>query len=233
MEYYELTCTVYLKKDIQFNESFEIISKNINKVMLQDIKLSQLHVSNSFKYYVFNSFFPIEIDKLYKAGKVYVFNLRCLNKVFAEKINCLLRKINSDDFKVISVDKKIVRRHQITELTSITPVIITTEGNKNWVIGDSIEMLQRRLRDNLEKKYNAFNDDKLNVNEDFVERIEILNRVPISIKYKNTKLLGIKLKLYIKLEEECQKLAFIAEAVGIGEKGSAIGAGFCNAQYLK
>ncbi len=46
--------------------------------------------------------------------------------------------------------------------------------------------------------------------------------------YKNgIKLLANKVSIQIEDNEEAQKVAFLARAVGLGEKNSAIGAGFC------
>lgn len=233
MNYYELISTVYLKKDIYYREANEIIAKHINKAMYIDNELSKYHVENRYKLYVFNIFYPTEADKQYKAGKIYVYNIRTIDKDFAEKISKLLKQTDSDYFKVIAVEKKAVKQHTIEYLQTITPMIITTEGNKNWVPGDNLDLLQKRLSDNLEKKYNSFYQEKPVLKDNLIERIEILNKVPISLKYKNTNLLGNKIKIYVKPEEEYQKLAFVAEAVGLGEKNSSIGAGFCIAQYLK
>jgi len=233
MNYYELIVTAYLQRDIHYREAYEVIAKHINRAMHLDNELSIYHSENRYKLYVFNTFYPTESDKQYKAGKIYIFNIRTIDKGFADKISQLLKQTDANDFKVISIEKKAVKQHTIEYLQTITPVIITTEGNKNWVMGDDLDLLQRRLSDNLEKKYNSFYQDKLALKDNLIERIEILNKVPISLKYKNTKLIGNKIKIYVRPEEEYQKLAFVAEAVGLGEKNSSIGAGFCIAQYLK
>lgn len=233
MQYFELTITSFLQKDMHYRDSYEIIAKKINRAMFMDNDLSILHVENKYKNYVFCGFYPTEEDKQYKAGRVYIFNIRTLDENFADKISKFLKSTDATDFKIISIEKNIVKRHFITYLETITPVIVTTEGNKNWVPGDDILFLQKRLTDNLDKKYNHFYQDKLCYTGDFMERIEFLNKVPISINYKNTRLVGNKLKLYVRPEEEFQKMAFIAEAIGLGEKNSGIGGGFCNAQYLK
>lgn len=233
MQYFELILTAFLQKDVHYRESYEIITKKINKTMLLDEELSILHTKNKYKNYVFCSFYPAEENKYYKAGRVYIFNIRTIDECFADKISKLLKLTDATDFKIISIEKNTVKRRFITYLQTITPVIITTEGNKNWVPGDDIALLQKRLTDNLEKKYNRFYEDKITSEGDFMERIEFINKVPISLKYKNTNLLGNKIKIYIKPDEVYQKMAFIAEAIGLGEKNSTIGGGFCNAQYLK
>jgi hypothetical protein len=65
MKYFELTCTAYLKKDIDFKESFEILSKYISFSMAGDEQLKATHNSRGFKYYNFGGLFPIEKEKVY------------------------------------------------------------------------------------------------------------------------------------------------------------------------
>ncbi len=66
LKFFELGMGVLLKNDIHFRDSFEIISKVINKTMFSDTELSKLHKENRFKYYVFDSFLPIQKDGIYK-----------------------------------------------------------------------------------------------------------------------------------------------------------------------
>ena len=46
--------------------------------------------------------------------------------------------------------------------------------------------------------------------------------------YKYVTLLGNKLNIKVKSDELSQKKALMAIALGLGEKGSSLGAGFCN-----
>ena len=66
LKFFELGMGVLLKNDIHFRDSFEIISQVINKTMFSDTELSKLHKENRFKYYVFDSFLPIQKDGIYK-----------------------------------------------------------------------------------------------------------------------------------------------------------------------
>lgn len=232
MEYYELISTIYLLNNICFNKTNEVIGRVINKAMLMDKELAEKHERNEYKFYVYNSLYPIEIDKTYKKGRVYIFRIRTLEKSFAMKMKDYLTKAENEYFKIISIETKKVCRRNIIELYTMTPVLITV-NNKYWLPHDDFMLLQKRVQANLEKKYNKFYQEKLNINHSFIQYIELLNRIPMSFFYKNTKLLANKFKIVPNQDDESQRLAFIAEAAGIGEKNSSVGFGFCNAQYLK
>jgi len=75
MEYYQLTISGTLKKDVDCKNSYEEIGKTINHVMGYDNYLKELHERKGIKFYVFSSFHPTEIDKIYKGEKLIVFKL--------------------------------------------------------------------------------------------------------------------------------------------------------------
>ncbi|WP_352417851.1 CRISPR-associated endoribonuclease Cas6 [Proteiniborus sp.] len=232
MQYFEITVTTYLLRDMYFTDSSEIISKIINKAMLLDNDLSEKHKKNDYKNYVFNNFYPLENNKTYRRGRIYIFKIRTLDKVFAKKIRELIMKIESEDIKIIATDIKTIWKKHIVELYTVTPALITVD-NKYWLPENDFILLQDRFNANLEKKYKAFYDNNFSINHSFIQRIELLNKIPFSFKYKNTRLLANKFRIIPNDDEQSQLLAFTAEAIGIGEKNSAAGLGFCNAQYLK
>jgi CRISPR-associated endoribonuclease Cas6 len=232
VEYSQLTISIYLHKDIHFTESNEHIGTAINKAMLLDKELSIKHQTNEFKFYVFNNFYPIEQDKIYRKGRIYIFKIRSLDKAFIEKIKTLITKIENLVFKVISIEEKRFRQRQITELYTITPALITVD-NRHWLPQDNFMLVSERFQGGLEKKYKQFFNETLEIGGSFIQRVELLNKVPFSFKYKNTKLLANKFRIAVNEDETSQKLAFIAEATGIGEKSSAVGLGFCMADYLE
>lgn len=232
MQYFEIAVTTYLLKDMYFTDSSEIISKMINKAMLLDNDLSEKHKKNEYKNYVFNNLYPLESDKTYRKGRVYIFKIRTLEKDFAKKIRELIIKIESQDIKIVATDIKTIWKKHIVELYTVTPALITVD-NKYWLPQDNLILLKNRFDANLEKKYKAFYDDNFSIEHSFIQHIELLNKIPLSFYYKNTKLLANKFRIIPNNDEQSQLLAFTAEAIGIGEKNSAAGLGFCNAQYLK
>ena len=226
MEYVQLTVTAFLLQDIHFSQANEIISDTINKAMLMDDELAARHKEKGYKYYVFNSLYPLEPDKIYKKGRVYVFNIRSLDSIFINSLRLLLPQVEDVRIKIISCSGKRIRQRHIAELYTMTPVIVTIDG-KPWTEKGDLLLLHQRLQANLEKKYKDFYHTTLTPVNNLIQRIQILNKKPIACSYKGIKLLGSKFKIWLNDDEISQKLGFIAVACGLGEKNSSIGAGFC------
>ncbi|URZ18105.1 CRISPR-associated endoribonuclease Cas6 [Clostridium felsineum] len=227
MKYFELIVTVMLKKDIFYADSGYIIGRNIDKSMILDEELKEIHPKNQFKNYVFDNLYPLEKDKVYKKGRLYVFRIRGIEQGLMQKLqNCMINLINYD-FEVISISFNEVQMKKIKELYTINPVIITV-NDEPWLQSDKLNIFMTRIEANLEKKYkNLFNDD-IDLSGTFIEKIQFKNRFPMYFNYKGgIKLLGNKVSLEIEDNENAQKAAFVAMAVGLGEKNSVVGAGFC------
>lgn len=232
MKYFELTCIAFLKKDIEFNRSFEAISKYISFSMAKS-GLLDTHNKSGFKHYVFGGFMPFEKDKVYKKGSTYKFTLRSLDESFINKLShSLSENINNDDFLVVQSSKKSIKQFFISEIYSATPVITTLKNEKYWTMRESgdIMLLQQQLHDNLLRKYESYFSEKLQTQQNFIQLLEIKNRVPqnIIIHKDGNKVtfFGNKFKIVPNEDEVSQKLAFVALACGLGEKNS-YGGGFC------
>ena len=233
MKNFELTCTAYIKKDIGFKESFEIISKYISFSMAQMEELEKLHKQKGYKHYSFGNFYPIEKERVYKRGNSYQFKVRSPNEKFIDSLSKTLRQnIDNPNFVVVDAHKRAVKQFFISELYSVTPVIVSVENGKFWTMqqdGD-IAKLQKQLHDNLEKKYFDFYGEKLKPEQNFIQLLEIKNRVPQNIHIiKNDhsiRFFGNKFRIVPNEDEVSQKLAFMALGCGLGEKNS-FGGGFC------
>jgi CRISPR-associated endoribonuclease Cas6 len=233
MKYFELTCTAYLKNDIHFKESFEQLAKYISYSMAGDEQLKATHNSRGFKHYNFGGLFPIEKEKVYKKGSNYIFAIRSIDENLIEILSRELRSnINNPNLLVVETTKKSVKQFFINELYSVTPVIITVENGFYWTMekdGDILK-LQRQLHDNLEKKYQDFYDESIKAEQNFIQLLEIKNRVPQNIQItkdgKKIRFFGNKFKIVPHEDEISQKLAFLALGCGFGEKNS-FGGGFC------
>ena len=233
MKYFELICKAYIKQEIEFSKSFETISKYISYSMAQS-ELLDSHNTNSFKHYVFGGFRKSNepLTKVYKSGETYEFVIRSLEENFVDKLSLSLRQnINNPNFLVLQTLKKVIKKSFITELYSATPVIVSIENKRFWTMESSgdIMQLQKQLHDNLEKKYQSFFGEELKSNHNFIQLLEIKNRVPQNIEIhkdgKKIRFFGNKFKIVPNEDELSQKLAFVALACGIGEKNS-YGGGF-------
>ncbi|DAB27405.1 MAG: CRISPR-associated endoribonuclease Cas6 [Sulfurimonas sp. RIFOXYD12_FULL_33_39] len=235
MKYFELTCKAYLKKDVGFSRSFEMLSKYISYSMAKG-GLEESHKDKGFKYYVFSGFRPNEQDlktKKYQNRNIYEFTIRSLNeKLIDTLLHALRENINSSDMLVLQTTKKTSKQFFISELYSATPVIVSLESKKYWTMKESgdIMQLQKQLHDNLAKKYKSFFGEEIESVQNFIQLLEIKNRVPQNINItkddKQITFFGNKFRIVPNEDEVSQKLAFVALACGLGEKNS-YGGGFC------
>lgn len=233
MQYFELRCTSYLKNDIPFKESFEKLSKYISYSMAKDEISKAIHKREGFKHYCFGGIFPIEREKVYKKGFNYSFIIRSLDEQLIDALSNELRKnINNSNLLIVEAHKKIVKQFFVSELYSATPVIVTAEDGFYWTMekdGD-IMKLQKQLHDNLEKKYQDFYGEPIKAEQNFIQLLEIKNRVPQTIQItkndKKIRFFGNKFRIVPHEDEVSQKLVFLALGCGLGEKSSFAG-GFC------
>ncbi|MFV7791459.1 CRISPR-associated protein Cas6, partial [Aliarcobacter lanthieri] len=65
---FELKCITYLKKDISFEDTFDVISKYINFSICKKDEYLEKHNKNIFNNFCFGGFMPLEKDKIYKKG---------------------------------------------------------------------------------------------------------------------------------------------------------------------
>ena len=231
MRYFELKCKAFVKKDMAFQTSFEALSKYISFSMYQEGE-GEVHQKEGFKYYVFGGLLPIETEKVYQQGNLYSFTIRSLDETLIDTLKTTLRQnINNENLQVVEAHKKTISQFFITELYSATPVIVSISNGKYWTMNESgdIVQLQKQLHENAEKKYQSFFGESLHVNQNFIQLIEIKNKVPQNIlitkEGKSIRFFGNKFRIVPNEDEVSQKLAFVALACGVGEKNS-YGAGF-------
>ncbi|MEA3490542.1 MAG: CRISPR-associated endoribonuclease Cas6 [Campylobacterota bacterium] len=234
MKYFELTCTAYIKEDISFTQSFDILSRYISYSMAQDEELKKLHSTTGFKHYLFGGLLPIERDKIYLKGNTYKFVIRSLEKSFIDRLSTTLRaNIDNPHLLIVETHKKTINQFFISELYSATPVIVTVAKDRYWVKEDDLMLLHKQLQDNLEKKYQEFYNEPIKSIQNFIQLFELKNNRLQTIQTNKThsdgkpvKFYGNKFKIVPNEDEVSQKLAFVALACGLGEKNS-FGGGFC------
>ncbi|KAB3529801.1 CRISPR-associated endoribonuclease Cas6 [Alkaliphilus serpentinus] len=230
MKVYELTLKVYLLKDIYQGQTLERITEIIDSSLISTENFRNFHNSKSFKHYTFNSFYRLEEDQVYKAGKIYSVKIRTVDEMLVEHFKKNLANAYTEYIKGLTLDCRILVKKHIEKLYSITPSIIKTDQGY-WKGHLSIEDYDRRLRENLIKKYNHYFNTKLDEDFELFYRIELNNHKPIGSSYKNVKLLGDKLTLYVAENKIAQKIAYFSLASGVGEMNSR-GYGFINYKFL-
>lgn len=232
MKYYELKITLFLKKDIKFQDVHESLSFNINKAMLEDKVLKENHGTKGYKSYCIGSLYPFDLKtKMYKANQIYLLTIRSIDNDFLNKLKNVLKTSTKLDFNVMAIEFLNKNYQYIESAFTLTPAIISIKNEEDdkiryWVKEEiSLEFVKKRIKENLEKKYFSFYDEKIVAPEDFITMIEMQNRKPLVFNYKNTKLFTNKFKIHFASDDISQKLAFLAFGVGILEKNS-LGFGF-------
>lgn len=230
MQIYQIRVKVYLLQSIKYADIQTHIAKFIDEVMAEDEKFLELHKKNEFKNYCFDSLYPIEEDKLYKEGSVYTFTIRTISKDLAEFLNSSLANHFNNIIKGLTTEIKIIPKKLIEKIYTLTPLIIKTEKGY-WKKNLSVEDFERRIKENLIKKYNKFHNTKIKEDFELYNSIEYKNKKPVSINYKNIKLLGDKISIKISDDPIAQELAYLSLGTGLGEANSR-GFGFVNYKWF-
>lgn len=230
MKVYEIKLKVYLLENVELSSAQSVISKFIDVALSKKSDMLEFHNKNVYKNYCFNSFYPLEEDRMYKADNIYSIIIRTIDKNLAIYFNDILPNIYTKELKGLKSEYKIITNKAIKSIYSITPVVIKNEEGywKNIISRNEFE---RRIKDNLIKKYNRFTNEK--IDEEFIlySLVEYKNNKPIAIQYKNIVLLGDKISLEIEQNKEAQLLAYMALGTGLGEMNSR-GLGFVGYRWI-
>ena len=227
---FEIKLKLYLLKDIALNNLQEKICSFIDNGLAKNDELLKLHQQNKFKNYCFDSLFPIEKDKVYKKNKIYTLTIRTIDNYLAEFFYSKLVNEYDDFIKGLTTEIRIIPKKYIEKIYSITPAILKCE-NGYWKNNISFGDYERRLKENLIKKYNSFMQTKIDEDFPLYTSIEFKNNIPIASEYKNIKVLGDKLILHISEDELSQQIAYMTIGTGIFEM-NARGYGFINYRWL-
>ena len=230
MKVYEIKVKSYLLKDIHINNVQNEICKIIDKALSKNTKWLSFHKSNIFKNYCFDSFYPIEKDKLYKRGNIYTYTIRSIDKDLVNYFNEILANEYSESIKCITTEIRIVPKKFIEKIYSLTPMIIKDIAGY-WRENISIDDFERKLKENAIKKYNQVNKTKIDEDFELYSSIEFKNKKPYAVSYKNIKLLGDKISLNISDDEIAQDIAYMLLGTGVGEN-NARGCGFVGYRWL-
>lgn len=230
MKVYEIKLKVYLLENVELSSAQSVINKFIDVALSKKSDMLEFHNKNVYKNYCFNSFYPLEEDRMYKADNIYSIIIRTIDKNLAIYFNDILPNIYTKELKGLKSEYKIITNKAIKSIYSITPVVIKNEEGywKNIISRNEFE---RRIKDNLIKKYNRFTNEK--IDEEFIlySLVEYKNNKPIAIQYKNIVLLGDKISLEIEQNKEAQLLAYMALGTGLGEMNSR-GLGFVGYRWI-
>ena len=226
MYVYQVTLNIKLFIEIPFKELQIEISKLIDTALAKNQKWLAFHEENQFKNYCFNGIYAPPTDgSNTKIGKVYTLAIRTPEIELASYFSEKLVGTKTNTMQAVSVNLRILSLDRpIEKMYSLTSVIVKTDGGY-WKGNLSLEEYEKRIFENLIKKYNALHEEKMDENFAFSTSFAFTNKKPISFPYKNIKLLGDKIEIMIETNDRAQELAKVAIACGIGEL-NARGAGF-------
>ncbi|URZ02300.1 CRISPR-associated endoribonuclease Cas6 [Clostridium felsineum] len=230
LKVYEFSIKIYLLETIQEKDVLQIISEVIDKSFTKSPELAEFHETNTYKMYVFNGLYPISREKIYSKGSIYTFQIRTVDEKLCNHFEKILVNEYTDKIKVLTVFKRIIPKKNIDKIYSITPCIEKFEDGY-WKNNHSIEEFQKRLTDNLIKKYNKFSGKKIDEETELFTLVEFNNKKPIAVNYKNIKFLADKITLYVAGNSIAEELAYFAIGVGILEL-NARGFGYINYKWM-
>jgi CRISPR-associated endoribonuclease Cas6 len=225
--YNELTITFIFPQNIELKFCNEYLSKVIAKAMTFNETLKIKHEENTFKLYIFSLPAPLEPDRIYRSGRAYVFRIRSFDLHFLLSVKSSICNENCG-IKVMAAHISPKPYRRISEITSLTPVVCTL-NSKYWICGNGILILRDKIFSNACRKTKLVFPEFKEPDENFIDGIIQLNQKNIVVKYKNASILGAKVKILIKNDENSQKLAYTIMGAGMLEKNS-IGLGFCIAK---
>lgn len=227
MKVFELRYRICLLRDVVKDDILIRVASCIDRTLLKDEIWKNYHMENKLKEYSFCAPHPIPKDGNYKQYCNYQVIIRTLNAELAQYLLDRLPKYEDVFLKGIVCEIKIIPKKHISKVYSLTPVIIKGKNDSYWRDDMSFCEFEEQIKINLVKKYKIF------VNQDFDEefplftRIELKNRVPIRVNYKQIHLLGDKIDIQISEHPNAQLLAYMVQATGLGTMNQR-GYGFVN-----
>ncbi len=227
---YELRVKVYTLADIPISTINKNIDVFIDNSLAKNEKLIKWHNENVYKYYSRDSLYPIAQNGFYHKDKVYTLTVRCVDEKLADFFLRELKNICTNTLKGLTAEIRILPKKYIEQIYTLTPIVIKNERGY-WRKIMTLDDFERRLKDNLFKKYKSFTKENFDENFEFYTSVEFLNKIPIATEYKGIKLIGDKIRLRVAENPTAQKLAYFALGVGLGEM-NARGMGFVNYRWL-
>ena len=227
---YEISMLVFLKEDIHVDDSITRICEFIDKFLSSDQETLKFHRENRFKNYSFCSFYPLEKDMVYKRNRNYTLRIRTTDSSLASLFNEKMVNTYTDSVKGLTSEIKILRKRFIDRIYTITPAIIKNEEGY-WKGILTVEDYERRIKENLIKKYRNITGEEIPNDHELFTSIEFNNRKPVKFKYKGRKLLGDKITITMNQDELSQRVAHMSMGTGIGEI-NARGGGYINSRCL-
>lgn len=230
MRVYQIRIKLYLLQDIALKQIQTKLTALIDKGFVGNEALMRMHEENRYKNYVYDLPYPIEKDKIYRAGKIYSVTIRTIDDTLANYFHEICVNQFTEVIKGLTSEIQIIPKKLIGSIYTLTPAVLKDEKGY-WKGHMKLEEFEERLKVNLIKKWNTVSEIKMEEDFQLYTLLEFLNEGPVAMEYKNIRLLGDKLRLQIADNPRAQDLAYMALGTGILEMNSR-GAGFVNYRWL-
>lgn len=230
MKVYQIRVKVFLLDDVPAKLAQIKAAYFIDQAILKNSEFKAFHQTNKYKNYVFDLFYPLEKDKLYKKGNVYTLTVRTIDPKLAELFLENLKNTSTDEIKGLVSECRIIPKKLIEQAYTLTPAVLKSE-NGYWRTHMTIEQYEERLKVNLIKKWNLFQNEHIDENFSLFSRIEFINEIPIPIPYKKVTLLTDKISMYVEQNPIAQQLIYMSLGTGLLEANSR-GFGYINYRWL-
>lgn len=230
MQVDEMYIKVYCLKDIDKKEVSIQISKLIDCCLMGSHETQHIHTSKCYKSYSFSGFIPLETDGIYKKGNIYTFIVRTVDQKLTNIFKERLVNQSTNELKALVAESKKIKIRPIEKIYSLTSVIMKFEEGY-WRGKYSEEIFEKRIRENMIKKFNMLNQSKLDEDFELFQYIRFDNQKPIAFPCRDITLLGDKVTLGVATNPIAQQLAYMTIGTGLGEI-NARGAGFIGYKYL-
>ncbi|AGX42974.1 CRISPR-associated endoribonuclease Cas6 [Clostridium saccharobutylicum] len=227
---YELIVKTYCLKSISDSKALEKISSLIDKAFLNSEDMCKYHNSREYKFYSHDTFDPWTPSGV-SVGEIRSFKIRTVDSKLKNYLMTNLLELSTDSLLVLYVTDKVIPKGELSQIESVTPIIIKTEVGY-WRNNYDDEFFIDRITANLIKKYNAFTGKNIPLAD-----IELFNKITlkkshIKRRYKNITLFGDRYVFYLKDDELSQDIGYFALGSGVAEMCPR-GFAFMQYQYKK
>lgn len=226
----EYSLKVYLLEDIECKSILQDICELIDKSFAKNSELLKFHEANAYKLYNFCGLYPIEKSKLYAKGNIYTLRIRTVDEKMCRHFEKALANEYTNKMKALIIEKKTIPQKCIDKIYSITPCVEKFEDGY-WKNNHSLDEFEKRLKENLIKKYKQVSGQKVDEDFELFTFIRFDNNKPIGIEYKAIQLLGDKITLKVADNSMAQIIGYLSLGTGVCEMNSR-GMGYVNYKWL-
>ena len=151
MKVYQIRMQIFLLQDVSANKIQEKITTFIDAGFSCNEKLITFHEENKYKNYCYDLPFPLEVDKVYKKGKIYTLTIRTIDIELAKYFKSVCVNNYTTEIKGLIADIRILPKKLLETVYTLTPLIIKTHEGY-WRSSMNLSEWEERVKINLIKK---------------------------------------------------------------------------------